>query len=474
MLIAEYLKQEWIDTPYILQYAQDRLLATIHENKTTENYKALEEYLNEQFYGNTKDTSQFFYNTLQLYIKETGKKLETVGNTYSWSTDLKKPEFDIETKLLQFLRDFKNKTKVQLEQILKLQKVLENYDKKILQYLELSKEEAIYYKQLVQDILRILTELLDIGTISIDKIKGNSYDFYLNGSAEIFLVLQTYIPMLFGEVKLTPNESGELFEMGLALLNSEHNEVFQEQITEEMVDIIKKNKSGNIKAERTGLYVTAAFKEKDYTKKTKKQHIQVGDENFSIKADLSDAKQVKADVKLTIPNINNTFQISAKNWESIATGKKYGLGETSIMSAVIRSLTSSSALEHYIFAVGPTKRNDNQISSFLELSKLSLAVDIIRGNFVDKKYNADTLVINDRKNQQIHVYSVAQLLYKIVQKTTQFSFKGFNQEDILEQIRLLLKAQTDISYGEEQTRLYKSAVIDYLNGVHVTLLMNSF
>ena len=139
-------------------------------------------------------------------------------------------------------------------------------------------------------------------------------------------------------------------------------------------------------------------------------------------------KQGKADVKLELdlPNIgNSSFKVSVKNW-GMLNGKDFG--SINLWDALARSS------QHYGQVMGygvQMIRGKYKKINLHQWARMCILLDSLMG-YSQKNNYADTIIINDRGNKRIRVYSISNIINNYYnQKNKQFII-GYNDNNMSE------------------------------------------
>lgn len=139
-------------------------------------------------------------------------------------------------------------------------------------------------------------------------------------------------------------------------------------------------------------------------------------------------KKGKMDVelKLDLPNIReSSFKVSAKNW-GVFDGKDFG--DINLWDALIRSS------QHYGQTMGygvQMIRGKYKKTILHQWARMCILLDSLMG-YSQKNNYADTIIINDRGNKKIRVYSINSIINNYYsQKNKQF-INGYNDNNIPE------------------------------------------
>lgn len=180
-----------------------------------------------------------------------------------------------------------------------------------------------------------------------------------------------------------------------------------------------------------------------------------------------DGIQQKMDVDFRLPEFagetGNAFRISAKSWKSMS-GK---LGETSLLMAFLRVLPIDSALAYGL----QLSFHENNVVNLHKFAKYIIALDIIAGVSQANGY-ADTLVIQDRQQQKIHVYSISNLLWQFetVGRATNFKVLGYQEKFPL--VNFNQKQRLGIwvdKEGKNHNQFYAAKIMNAMKGQRVSI-----
>lgn len=160
------------------------------------------------------------------------------------------------------------------------------------------------------------------------------------------------------------------------------------------------------------------------------------------------------DAKKTIP-----FRISAKNWQTLDRD----FGETNVIYALLRSAGNESAVE---YALAMQDKDENNTSAAHRLAKYSLLVDILMGYSQQNNY-ADTIVINVRNEQRVIVASIIDIVDQINRELKTFNLAGYQDATIESHMRAIRAA---IHAEEGVTEQYLALGMKYLQSIKVKLM----
>lgn len=212
---------------------------------------------------------------------------------------------------------------------------------------------------------------------------------------------------------LTVQETGEIFERSLQVVGSGKQ---VEELTDEVLrEGFRSSTAGSQVVSRGGLINVAGFKVDEIPNKGKSSEsisYQVtGDDGSEFKiTGVFSAKQGKMDVLFVMPDDPGTqFRISAKNWTAINSSRDFG--ETDLLGALMRSAGLNPTLGYGI-QVGMFRRGRaHEGNNVHQYAKVAILLDVLMGYSQESAY-ADTVVINDRANRKIRVFSMMDILNK--------------------------------------------------------------
>lgn len=218
----------------------------------------------------------------------------------------------------------------------------------------------------------------------------------------------------FASFPLSNQDMGDLFEKILTILG---NGIDVERLTDqELLSIFSKATAGQTKVSRGGELqlkdVTyTPVEERNYNPRTGDMgrssiKYEITGENgctFKVGGEFSE-KLGKMDVEFILPNTQEHFKVSAKNWKML---ENRDFGNTSLEAALMRTAGFNNTIGYGIvvgFSNEPLQNAHNY-------AKTCAFLDIVMGYSQETHY-ADTLIINDRQASQILVYSIHDLLNK--------------------------------------------------------------
>lgn len=235
---------------------------------------------------------------------------------------------------------------------------------------------------------------------------------------------------------------GEVFEKSLNLaFQSIDYDNFAEKL---VLDALKSQKTlgsiaderGSLKLGMTGYKIVSSPQSgqgKNFTYEVKSP---TSNKTFKI-AGVFSPKQQKMDVELNFGNDSNIneklrnrdFRVSAKNWQTLS-GSNFG--ETDLGGAILRNATLYDALT-YGLQLGWFEYTENDKTYEEQLhhfARLNLLLDIVMGYSQERGYT-NTIIINDRENSEIKVYSIKKILDNIKDQIIDLSkCSNYNEEKV--------------------------------------------
>lgn len=417
MIVRDYLEiGKGLSPEEILTQARTKLRST---NLNTDNFSDLQEYLNNIFYPKTSlnnNTNKIAEIITKHYSETLNKTLETFdfkNNFFSMPTEADKIDIGSGEKI-----SFSHSKYIELntiqQRLSKAKYVLES----VLPY-SLSPAKDF---QKIKDQLENLVKQIEL------LLNNYSYSLTPNGT-KIFKIndknrnLIDQIDNLYKQVSfiskipLTNDEAGKIFERALTAVGD--GKTIDELTDEELLKYFDEKTKGSMPVSRGGLIQLKGISYKQIEKKsrgkTKETYIryEIQGENgssFEIGGEFDD-RQGKMDVLFTMPSDNPQpqFKISAKNWSAI---NKRDFGSIDLESGLMRSGGFSNTIGFGVY-VGFSR--SHQLEAVHNYAKICVILDILMGYSQETHY-ADTVVINDRENGQIRVFSIEQILNNIIDK----------------------------------------------------------
>lgn len=220
------------------------------------------------------------------------------------------------------------------------------------------------------------------------------------------------------------------------LLNSDNT---VDQLTDDMIEQVENAIAGGVGAKtkherfQVNSFIENSIGQESFIQKTARGNIKLTDENGAELINLSTAhneRQQKTDVRL---NVNMTFKngisvpkinISAKNW-----GNSSGdFGKTMLSNALQRTLGE----ENTLIWGSKIMANNKGLDDVLRLSRLAVVLDIIMGYGQTVGF-ADSVIINNRKDEYIKIYPMSEILHK--SRINDFKVTGFYNDNIEKRLR---------------------------------------
>ena len=259
----------------------------------------------------------------------------------------------------------------------------------------------------------------------------------------------------YKSMPLNFHDTGYIFERALKTVGT--GKSFEEMAEDKLYEIFSSTTKGMELASRKSDGISAIFEikpvEKKYKSKTGKKRVSqvITGENGSI-LELQgefDEKQGKMDVEMTLPGDDNTFRVSAKNWKSFKTN---GFGETSLAAALLRSAGVDEMLA-YGLGLGYIQSSNSLSDQLHNYAKMAAIADIVVGLSQQEAY-VDTLVINNRSEGHVHVYSVKELLKKVYDQLDNFKLGGYNSGTIQNDLAKMFDWSGHLTSQDYMNRIY--------------------
>lgn len=227
-------------------------------------------------------------------------------------------------------------------------------------------------------------------------------------------------------------KSGQVFEQALNVAQQGVN-FLENAATKELLEEFTKSTAGSQREARGRLNITTSVQqlldvqEKEIINKAgEKQGYKyaitgLNGSKFSINSTFEN-KSGKMDILFTLPNINGqskVFRISAKNWAVINNSRDFG--ETDMLSAILRTTSELDPAFKYAVQTNWDKMPEPYLSKAKQFGRICILVDVLVGYSQSTGY-ADTVVVNDRSDKKIKVYSMVKLLNKVQKNITDESY----------------------------------------------------
>lgn len=411
-----------LDPNEILDRARSRLLG----RPTQQAANNLETYLTDVFYGRTnaktKQLGEALDKGAQKYFEET---LGTIVDSYDFGTNELASSRSGAAGKIGVNDKRTSKTHSKYIQLATVKERLAMAESKLKEMMK-SKNPIQEYGNVYLDMQKLISTANALLAQEDTLIDGK---FYVSDHKSLIDELDAIYQRVTYSLDLTSiQDIGEVFERALQALS----ENGAEKVTEDMIlSTFKQQTAGAELADRGRAVADINFNaginiEPIETNNPANIHYKVtGSNGASYKiTGVFSKKQGKMDVMINLPNISKApFRVSAKNWSKLS---KHDFGSTSIAAAILRSDTVQAAisagLHHVVTNKGGVRAN---VRNYIKACAL---VDIVMGYSQADNY-ADTLIINDRQNKRIRVYS----LYSLFSKNSNQLFanvKGYSDNDI--------------------------------------------
>ena len=454
-----------------------------------DSYKALQKYLQGIFYPNKvknatqqqKDINAKIRKAMSEYLSDVLKK--TV-NDYTF--DQNKVNTEANVIPMDKYESFSHSQYIEVQtldnRIQKIKNALENLNENDFvkskgNYQEI-KEELKTLKQQCEDLKKNgprgshKVKGIEIETIVI---KGN--DSLIEQLRKIDTLYQSLVYMY--DMPIPNWLLGEVFEKSLDLaFQSIDYDNFAEKL---VLDALKSQKTlgsivdkrGSLKLGMTGYRIVSqpqSGKTKNFTYEVKSP---TSNKTFKI-AGVFNPKQQKMDVELNFGNDSNIdkklrnrdFRVSAKNWQTLS-GSDFG--ETDLGGAILRNATLYDALTYglqlgWFEYTESDKTYEEQLHHF---ARLNLLLDIVMGYSQENGYT-NTIIINDRANSEIKVYSIRKILDNVKKQIIDLSkCSNYNEE----KVKSILKEALDWT-EHLNTQEYEALLLNALRSMKFNINTN--
>lgn len=479
MRIYDYIMgKKYEDTPGILYKEKQKIYNKAKEISSPyslDKYRELEIYLNNEFYPKgdpTRITSDFWVQAIQEYERVTEHKL--LGGLTLDDSAMEIGGTLARNNFIQKAKEYQNQSKVAVKTLLtKLNSLYQ-----ISNYLQKNPNINNFEKLQVQvDSLILLIENIvynygfDTGRMIISSPELKTKQFR-GGTLNTLEYITAEFNEIANTVGMGPARLGEIFEYALAFINSDVA-AYSNMTANELLKHFKVgSKSFNREGTNIDLIFDSSQNGNDDGVNWNGNATQLTVGGITLNTDFTSSKMGKVDVILTLPDSGGkTFNVSAKNWSGFVDDK-HNFGETSIMAAVARAGTPIGVLEHFLYGVGPYMANSNQIQAVHDYAKMCIAIDTLLGySMRNAGGNADTIVINNRAEKRIYVYSGVELLRKIEHNNKKaFQFDNY-PENFQFTAQKYLKQVSKRNWGTYASNQYKALLIGYLSEQRVRILM---
>lgn len=438
--------KEWKSSSNILSNAHKKLLEQVKKGKN--NVKDLEKYLNDQvFYPKRVNSNEKVYRekAFDLYKEQTDR----VINAHDWSSSLNSSIDNQEYILRDKYESFKHKNYILVETMKKRLEKFNEWMKTPHDFQALVGKSREEIEKITNEAKKVLDQASS--TLQIDLIN--------NDNPSIRQAIQNLDDLykVASRCDIISNDYGIPFELCLSLASMPLEDLKNKNL-KDIVNRLENNKiwTGSSQIERKSSNFSKMENLFGENSIKQKNVIKVG--NFKIINSYGSSTSAKADVIFQIPGSsdNEVYHISAKNWSTINSSKDFG--NTDILSALMRSEINEETLIHYVYNYGAEK--SQVLQQIHKLNKLSLAIDILRGNFVATDYNADVAVINDRARKHVFVYDINYLI-KNYENTLKFQgYENFTKErqNVINQHKSLLNGPNKVSSFDQYAAIVFSTI----------------
>lgn len=400
--------------------------------------KKITKYLQGLFYPTFTNDSN--YNRLTEKIKQyIGEK---VGKTIE-SFDFSQEAFSSidKDKPIEIMADYETFSHKNYIQISTLERRL-NEAQTALRKPNLSVDTLENIKKFIIDTSNLLYNTENVEFLGNDRsknisiIKVNAENGELIKSLDILFKDLSY----FKELTLPAWIKGEVFEKSLEFF-SQNIQNEEEEIVGNLLDSVFSQKTiGGQIASRENLSSNNNFSiektvEKDKKGKLKTTYQAISkDEKIKISGAFSE-KQGKMDILFALPNDlspkTKELRVSAKNWSTIDINHNFG--ESTVSNILLRTnglqdTIYMGLLEYYNTHNLLNEKPNSWVTAFKRgriMLYHSVFLDTVMG-YSQKNNYTDHIIINDRKNSKIRVFSIRQLFEKYIKQDMKNYIKGYD------------------------------------------------
>lgn len=397
----------------ILQEARHKIIQ--NASADSRNFTALEAYLNSLFYGNGLQASTIarLQNLMVNYYED---KFQTQFDNFDFENFILSNSGAAEGKIgLSERVQFSHSKQIAWNTVWK--RLLEaQYQLEQLSAIKNPNEQIMNTMNNLQQLVSTADHLLADYPFSI--LDNGQKVFKVNDKNQNLIATldELYQKVVFVKsFPLSNQDMGELFEKLLTIFGSG---IDVNQLADaELYDLFIKPTQGQMPVNRggwlqlKGVEATSVQKYPINSKTHKisgksKTYYEIIGENGSkitVGNEFSD-KLGKMDVTFTMPDTNEHFRVSAKNWKML---DNRDFGNTSLEAALMRTGGFVNTVAYGLvvgFGSSPLENAHNY-------AKACAFIDIIMGYSQETAY-ADTVIINDRQESRIRVYSIYDLLNK--------------------------------------------------------------
>lgn len=453
-----------------LKHAHDMILTTLGYRSEGNNYKQLEEDLNNFFYrqnnGNLLTVSEesalkgnllseyadVILNTLEIGSISEFRKFNAKGNAIRkmLSLTLEKQILNLQTKVKQLESGISDKNNtVDAENA---RKALEEI------------------KAIIESSIDVLRRVEDYSN------KSSSKSYFkdgtdLNEATRCYNLLRTYNNILQNFNTLS-QASGEVLERYLKIFGKKRNEWEQNIAKDITAKSFSRLTGQDTKSRGGGIVNLTQINIQNFDANENYNlvdHISSNNFIMDVEYNTGAEKQIKMDVELFFSGGNygqgSHFRISAKNWARIGA---YGsLGETNLLSALSRSIQKQEE-----FSLGML--SSYQESAAFALGKLSIMADIATGLSQRAGY-ANTLVVNT--GSRINVINLG----KVIEQAMVEPLEGMQGLTLHGYFFDPLKGTALVTYDKGlegiktpgRTNMFLKLYYGYLKNVKVSMSINS-
>lgn len=428
---------------------------------SSKSYEELELYLKKLIFPkdtNDLEISKKFNSLLQqAYQKVTDKALTTDIGALQYQAIIR-PTFKESTTVRGRHIQTIKRQRAEIESILKNMKNSGKYD----EIANLLEQNKIIVEKTLSGIDEILRDYAgqEKGQLDNKKVIGNKT--ILDLSKELDAIYNT----LSASGAITMKDYGDVLEYGLALLNVDIENT-TEKVTDELLDTMLQGKFGDMTVDRGGSVFDATIPGAE-----KGESFTFGNIKFDYKPSIStgEKKQGKVDIVLTLPDnfkgSGSQFRISAKNW--IEINSLHDLGKTDLLSAMSRSIDEQNVIDLYSFTLQDEKHR-NLIALSHKIAEISILLDIVMGASQKLGY-ADTLIIVDRRREQVHIKNIPEMIILTIDEVINtLAIHGYNASELETSAIAARNFALSKPKDEDQSKTFLSFMYNIMKSVEVSV-----
>lgn len=390
---------------------KQKIFAQLNKKKHSKQTQYLEQTLNDFFYNKSGSNYEKYYNKA---IDVATTAFNERYKSYPFELDMEKLTARFSNKNIKFL----SKNTVTLDKAKALAEEIEKY----MQQVGLNRES---WKMIIAHIKNLQSlsswkDVRDLNGIVASIIFGNKTAY------------------------------GDAFEYPLAAFSA----VMEQGIDTSVDDIIEKGLKKSLQGgERSKSYLDISHLSKSDRKKLNIKNSVIVNDN--IRLEYANPTQNKIDVNLILQG--QEFNISAKSYSNVY--KDIHILGGAPLTVPVLNLSTVDFVSHYLTSLYIDDNNLSQIHEAIRLNILFTALSGAGSSPVE----ADTFVLNDKKNKKIYVRNMSDIVQNIA-NTTQWKYININEQGA---------TIPDDALHNFQLRKSANNVVDMINLMHTIKLQVS-